>query len=116
MNNWFANLTLTRSSMQIPETTFLNQYSEIVVEFGKSYVMRINKLIFDMADKIQNREERIKKNIQVTFYRNNENSGRYVVPEIQDETRLQELSLKKNKYFGAIHFGIRFLEKIFHPN
>ena len=58
-----------------------------------------------MAESNQNREDE-KSYITVTNYKNHENIGGKIRPENQDKTRLHELSLLKNIYFGAIHYYI----------
>ena len=53
--------------------------------------MKTSKLILDMAKTNQNREGE-KSYIPVTFYKSHGNIGGKVLPENQDNTRLQELS------------------------
>ena len=53
--------------------------------------MKTSKLILDMAKTNQNREGE-KSYIPVTFYKSQGNIGGKVLPENQDNTRLQELS------------------------
>ena len=53
--------------------------------------MKTSKLILDMAKTNQNREGE-KFYIPVTFYKSQGNIGGKVLPENQDNTRLQELS------------------------
>ena len=44
--------------------------------------------------------------ITVTFLKNTGNTGEKICPQDKSSTRLQELSLMNNTYFGAIRYGI----------
>ena len=81
---------------------FKTQYSEILVEYEKVFDMKTGKMNFDRTSHLyQNRKDE-KSYILVTFYESPGNAGGKLCPEDKDSTRLQELSLKNNIYFGAI--------------
>ena len=67
--------------------------------------MKTGKLIINPAQPYQNRKHETFYN-RVTFYKKTRRPGRKLRPEDKDSTRLQELSLLKNTYFGAIHYDI----------
>ena len=73
--------------------------------------MKTEKLIFEVADTNQNREDG-KSYIPITFHKNYGHIGGNVFHENRDSTRLQELSLVKNTYFGTIHYNIRLDMKL----
>ena len=73
---------------------FRSQDSENLVEYEQGFDMKIGKLILDTAEPNRNSEDK-KTYIEV----NN-------LPENQVSTRLKELSLMNNTYFGAIQYDI----------
>ena len=53
--------------------------------------------------------------IPVIFYISTGNPGGKLRPEDKDSTRLQELSLMNNTYFGAIRNNIHLVTKLYFP-
>ena len=53
--------------------------------------------------------------IPVTFYISTGNPGGKLRPEDKDSTRLQELSLMNNTYFGAIRNNVHLVTKLYFP-
>ena len=88
-------LTWNWASMQIlKKPLFRSQDSENLVEYEQGFDMKIGKLILDTAEPNRNSDDK-KTYVEV----NN-------LPENQDGTRLKELSLMNNTYFGAIQYDI----------
>ena len=50
--------------------------------------------------------------ISITFLKNAGRTGRKLRPQDKSSTRLQELSLMNNAYFGAIHYDIHLDMKL----
>ena len=63
--------------------------------------MKTGKLITDPAHPYQNQDKGNFYN-PVTFYKNAGKTGGNLHPQDKNNTRLQELSLMSNAYFGAI--------------
>ena len=67
--------------------------------------MKTGKLIINPVQPYQSRNDE-NSYIPVTFLKITGNPGGKVCPQDEGSTRLQELSLLNNTYFGAIHFDI----------
>ena len=84
---------------------YRTQYSEIFVEYENGFDMKTGKLIIHpMATSRSYTDENSYVPVKIQ-----ENIGRTVgklKPRDTEGTRLQELSLMNNSYFGAIHYGI----------
>ena len=97
--------------MQIPQTIFRIQHSDIFVKYEKRFDMKTDKLIHDMHEPIRNREDK-KPHISVTFQKKNGNFGGKIRPENTDSTRLEEISLMIITYFGVIQYYIHLDMKL----
>ena len=75
--------------------------------------MKTVNMTIDPAHPNQNRKDE-KSYIPVTFYEKKKtgNHGRNFRPEDKDSTRLQELSLMNNTYFGPIAYNIHLDMKL----
>ena len=84
---------------------YRTQYSEMFVEYENGFDMKTGKLIINpMATSRSYTDENSYVPVKIQ-----ENIGRTVgklKPRDTEGTRLQELSLMNNSYFGAIHYGI----------
>ena len=58
------------------------------------------------------KKKRRKKYISVTFRKNTGYTGGKLRPQDKISTRLQEVSLIKNTYFGAIHYDLHLDMKL----
>ena len=85
---------------------FRTQYLDFFFEY-----MKTGKLFLNMENPNQNRE--IEKFYSpIRLYRNNGNIGEKILPENQDSSRLQKLSLMNTRYSGATHYDIHFDMKL----
>ena len=103
-----------------PETEFAckynkplykTQYSEILVEYEQGFDMNTKKVKKNphATHHTTNDENSY---IPVNLLKNTGNIGGKTKPEDKDSTRLQELSLMNNTYFGAIHYDIHLDMKL----
>ena len=80
------------------------EYSKILFEYEKGFDMKTGKLFINptQINKSYTDENTY---FPVTFLKNGNVGGNFR-PQDKDSTRLQELSLMNNTYFGAIHYDI----------
>ena len=117
-NIHFKENKLTRFQI-IHETEFANkyknplyktQYSEILVEYDEGFDMTNGKKIDPNATHhLINKDTSY---IPVNLRKNTGNPGGRLEPYDSESTRLQELSLMNNTYFGAIHYDIHLDMKL----
>ena len=106
-----SNIEKKLTRFQIyPELTCKNtkplqktQYSEILVEYDHGFDINTGKLfIYPLATHRSTTDEN--SYIPVNLIKSTGNIGGKIKPQNKDSTRLQELSLMNNTYFGAIHY------------
>ena len=68
--------------------------------------MKTGKLLSNPYPTYHNKNDE-KSYIPVTFLKNTGNTGGKLHPQDKSSTRLQELSLKNNTYFGAVRHSLR---------
>ena len=118
-NQFFQNISnieikLTRFQIY-PETEFAckyntplykTQYSENLVEYEKGFDINTGNVIImpNLTHHISKSDEN--SFIPVTVLKNTGRTGGKLRPQDKSSTRLQELSLVNNIYFGAIHYDI----------
>ena len=90
---------------------YKTQYSEMLVEYEQGFDMNTGKKIKDSYATHHPLNEGTSYN-PVNLLRNAENSRGKIKPRDIESTRLQELSLMNNTFFGAIHFYIHFDMKL----
>ena len=90
---------------------YKTQYSEILVEYEKGFDMTTGKLIFDPYATGHPLNEGTSY-IPVNFQKSNGQPGGKLKPHGTRSTRLQELSLMNNTYFGNIHYDIHLDMKL----
>ena len=73
--------------------------------------MKSGKIVFDPASSNQDREDE-KSYIALRFYKNTGHTGGNIRPENKASTRLQEISLLNNTYFGSIYYDIHLDTKL----
>ena len=86
---------------------YKTQYSEILVEYEKGFDMTTGKIKFDPYATGHPLNEGTSY-IPVNFQKSNGQPGGKLKPHDTRSTRLQELSLMMNSYFGNIHYDIYF--------
>ena len=97
--------------MQIQKPTSQTQYSEILVEYEKGFDMTTGKIKIDpYATGLPLHEGT--SYIPVNFQKFNGQPGGKLKPHDTRSTRLQELSLMNNTYFGNIHYDIHLDMKL----
>ena len=84
---------------------YKTQYSEIVVEYEQGFDMNTGKIKQDPYPTHQPLNEGTS-HIPINLLRNTGNPGGKIKPQDTESTRLQELSLMNNTYFGAIYYDI----------
>ena len=84
---------------------YKTQYSEILVEYEKGFDMTTGKIKFDPYVTSHPLNERTSY-IPVNFQKSTGQPGGKLMPHDSKSTRLQELSLMNNTYFGYIHYNI----------
>ena len=84
---------------------YKTQYSEILVEHEKGFDMTTGKIKFDPYATGHYKNEGTS-NVPVNFYKSNGQPGGKLTPSEDKSTRLQELSLMNNTYFGNIRYDI----------
>ena len=87
------------------------QYSEILVEYEKGFDMTTGKIKIDPYATGHPLNEGTSY-IPVNFQKNNGQPGGHLKPHDTRSTRLQELSLMNNSYFGNIHYDIHLDMKL----
>ena len=92
---------------------YKTQYSEILVEYDEGFDMTTGKIKFDpyATHHLINEDTSY---IPVNLRKNTGNPGGRLEPYDSESTRLQELSLMNNTYFGAIHYDIHLDMKLFY--
>ena len=92
---------------------YKTQYSKILVEYDEGFDMTTGKTKFDpyATHHLINEDTSY---ILVKFRTNTGNPGGRLEPYDSESTRLQELSLMNNTYFGAIHYDIHLDMKLDH--
>ena len=90
---------------------YKTQYSEILVEYDEGFDMTTGKIKFDLyaTHHLINEDTSY---IPVNLRKNTGNPGGRLEPYDSESTRLQELSLMNNTYFGAIHYDIHLNMKL----
>ena len=90
---------------------YKTQYSEILVEYENGFDMRTGKkFIHQMAASHSLTDEN--SYVSVKFQKNAGRTGGKLKQPDTESTRLQELSLMNNSYFGAIHYDIHLKLKL----
>ena len=87
------------------------QYSEILVEYEKGFHMTTGKIKIDPYATGHTLNEGTSY-IPVNFQKSNGQPGGHLKPHDTRSTRLQELSIKNNSYFGNIHYDIHLDMKL----
>ena len=83
----------------------------MLVEYENGFDMKTGKLIkHPMATSCSYTDEN--SNFSVKFQKNTGRTSGKLKPQDTESTRLQELSLMNNTYFGAIHYDIHLDMKI----
>ena len=90
---------------------YKTQYSEILVEYEKGFDMTTGKIKIDPYATGHPLHEGTSY-IPVNFQKSNGQPGGKLKPHDTRSTRLQELSLKNNTYFGNIHYDIHLDMKL----
>ena len=90
---------------------YKTQYSEILVEYEKSFDMTLGKTKFDPYATSHPFNEGTSY-VPVNFYKSTGNPGGKLKPYDSKITRLQELSLMNSTYFGIIHYDIHLDMKL----
>ena len=90
---------------------YKTQYSEILVEYEKSFDMNTGKIKFDPYATSHPLYEGTSY-IPVNFQKSTGQPGGKLKPHDSRSTRLQELSLMNNPYFGNIHYDIHLDMKL----
>ena len=90
---------------------YKTQYSEILVEYEKSFDMTTGKLKFDPYATSHPINEGTSY-IPVNFQKSTGQPGGKLKPHDSKSTRLQELSLMNSTYFGNIHYNIHLDMKL----
>ena len=84
---------------------YKTQYSEILVEYEKSFDMTTGKIKFDPYATSHPINEGTSY-VPVNLYKSTGNPGGKLTPYDSKSTRFQELSLMKSTYFGNTHYDI----------
>ena len=87
------------------------QYSEILVEYEKGFDMTTGKIKIDAYATGHPLHEGTSY-IPFNFQKSNGQRGGHLKPHDTRSTRLQELSLMNNSYFGNIHYDIHLGMKL----
>ena len=103
--NTFPNISRNRNRMQIQKPLHKTQYFEILVEYEKSFDMTTGKIKIDPYATGHPLHEGTSY-IPVNFQKSHGQPGGKLKPHDTRSTRLQELSLMNNTYFGNIHYDI----------
>ena len=90
---------------------YKTQYSEILVEYEKGFDMTTGKIKIDPYATGHPLNEGTSY-IPVNFQKSNGQPGGHLQPHDTSSTRLQELSLMNNSYFGNIHYDIHLDMKL----
>ena len=90
---------------------YKTQYSEIVVEYEKSFNMSTGKIKFDPYATSHPVNEGTSY-VPVNFYESKDQPGGKLKPYDSKSTRLQELSLMNSTYYGNIHYYIHLDMKL----
>ena len=92
---------------------YKTQYSKIYVEYDEGFDMTTGKIKFDpyATHHLINEDTSY---IPVNLRKNTGNPGGRLEPYDSESTRLQELSLMNNTYFGAIHYDIHLDMKLYY--
>ena len=90
---------------------YKTQYSEILVEYEEGFDMTTGKVKFDPYATFHYKNDGTP-NVPVNFYKYNGQLGGKLQPSDSKSTRLQELSLMNNTYFGNIHYDIHLEMKL----
>ena len=85
---------------------YKTQYSEILVEYEKGFDMTNGKVKFDPYATGHYKNDGTPY-VPVNFYKYNGQPGGKLQPSDSKSTRLQELKLMSNTYFGNIHYDIQ---------
>ena len=101
----------TEVACKYPKPFCETQYSENLVEYEKGFNMKTGKLVDDPAHPYRNCKDE-KSYVLVKFYKNTVNLGGKLRPEDKDSTRLKELSIMINQFFGAIPCNIHLDMKL----
>ena len=95
----------TELACKYTKPLYKTQYSEILVEYKEGFDMNTGKLtLHPMATSHAATDEN--SYVRVQFLKNTGRIGGKLKTQDKDSTRLQELSLKINAHFGAIHSDI----------
>ena len=89
----------------------IKQYSEILVGYEQGFDMNTEKVIKNPHARHHTTNDE-NPYIPVNLLKNTGNLCGKVKPQDKDSTRLQELSLMNNFYFGAIHYEIHLDMKL----
>ena len=92
---------------------YKTQYSEILVEYEKGFDMTTGKIKFDSYATNHPLNEGTSY-IPVNFQKSIVQPGGKLKPHASRSTRLQEISLMNNTYFGKIHYDIHLDMKLEH--
>ena len=90
---------------------YKTQYSEILVEYEQGFDMNTGKVIKN-PHATHHRTKDQNSYIPVNLLKNTGNIGGKIKPQDNDSTRLQELSLMNNTYFGSIDYDIHLDMKL----
>ena len=93
---------------------YKTQYSEILVEYEKSFDMTTGKIKFDPYVTSHPINEGTSY-VPVNFHKSKSQPGGKLKPYDSKSTRLQELSLMSSTYFGNIHYDIHLDMKLDYP-
>ena len=96
--------------MQVQKPTLQNTILQKVVEYDEGFDMTTGKIKFDPYATHHLNENT--SYIPVNLRKNAGNPGRRLEPNDSESTRLQELSLMNNTYFGKIHYDIHLDTKL----
>ena len=101
----FEIYQVTEIACKYRNPLYKTQYSEILVEYEKGFDMTTGKIKFDPYATGHHLNEGTSY-IPVNFQKSNGQPGGKLKSHDTRSTRLQELSLMNNTYFGNIHYDI----------
>ena len=90
---------------------YKTQYSENLVEYEQGFDINTGRLITIQHATHHSTNDEISY-IPIHLLKNTEQTGGKMKPQDKDSTRLQELSLMNNTYFGSIYYDIHLDMKL----
>ena len=111
-NNVENNLTRfqiypeTELACKYNKQLYKTQYSEILDEYEQGFDMNTGKIIKKPHATHHTTNDENTYILLLNLLKNTRNFGGKAKPQDEDSTRLQELSLMNNTYFGGIHYDI----------